>query len=107
MSMPDPKVVISDTPPPVVQCRDHVEASACEAVLQVLRRGYVPIMFVVRKEKGGEINVFAQSKDFPSVSYANDVMHMATAKLLHALFRKGLPARTSLGSGVNHQAEGR
>lgn len=82
----NPKVVVSDTPPPVVQCRDGKEVAACKEVVSALRRGYEPMAMIFRTQSG-KIEVHARSAVFTSVGHVVDVMKMATIKLTYALFR--------------------
>lgn len=93
MGWPDPTVVISDTPPPVVQCRNAFEENACNEILTILRRGQMPVAFISRVTKTNEIEVHARSCEFRSIGHAVDIMVEAKAKLVNSLFRKKMPAR--------------
>ena len=95
MAWQDPKVVISDTAPPTVQCRNAEEVSACNAVLAILRRGQAPLAFITRHKESGEVEVHARSNQFNSVAEAMDVFNDAKAKLMHTLFRRHMPARSN------------
>ena len=90
-SVSGPKVVISNTPPPVVQCRDQREASACEQLVSLIRRGQVPVLFVT-KLPSGEHEVHARSGEFPTIKRADEVMREATTKLIASLIKKHVPA---------------
>jgi len=83
----DPKVVISDTPPPTVVCRSPEEQRACESLLQLMRRGFDPIV-VIGRQQDGTIEAHAKSASFPSLPYLQQVMQEATAKLLAAFFKR-------------------
>lgn len=87
-----PNVVISDAPPPVYQCRNAMEMAVCDAVVQLLRRGYDPIAFIGRNEKG-QIEVHARSSSFTSIGHAVDTFREAQAKLVDELFRIRKPVR--------------
>lgn len=88
-----PKVVISDAPPPAVQCRDGVEVAACNQLLLIIRRGQDPIV-VITRDRSGAIEAHARSASFTSVAHLVDSMGAATQKLVAALFRRGMGARS-------------
>ena len=92
MSMPDPKVVISETGPPIVVCRDGRERAMCDELLTILRRGGEPLAIILRLPSG-EIEVHARSRSFDSVQHMLETMQMAAAKLADTLFRRKLQAR--------------
>lgn len=96
-SWPDPKVVISDTPPPVLQLRTQAEYNACDELVRVLRRGYEPVVFVCRNANTNTVEVHARSNQFASIQSCIDIMQVATAKLVDALFRKKFKIRFEIG----------
>lgn len=85
-----PTVVISDTPPPTVQCRNLQEVAACEQLLQIMRRKQDPILFVTRLESG-EHEVHARSGRFPSLKRAEEICQEIKVKLMDSLIRKKVP----------------
>ena len=91
--MPDPKVVITDTGPPVVVCRDGRERAICDELLTILRRGGEPLAIILRLPSG-EIEVHARSRSFHSVQHMLETMQVAAAKLAQSLFRRKLHARS-------------
>lgn len=86
-----PTVVISDTPPPVVQCRNAQEVAACEQVIQIIRRGQEPILFVTRLPRG-EHEVHARGWAFPTIKRATEILDETKAKLIANLIRRKVPA---------------
>lgn len=88
--MPDPTVVVSDTPPPTVVCRSAVEASVCEELLRLVRQGKVPLAIIFRDARGA-VEVHARSREFHSAAHAHQVMQEASVKLTSAMMgRRGI-----------------
>ena len=83
----DPKVVISDAPPPTVVCRSPEEQRACESLVALMRRGWEPII-IIGLARDGTIEAHGRSQAFHSLAYLQQVMQEAQAKLMSALFRR-------------------
>ena len=82
--MPDPTVVVSDSPPPMVVCRTLEEVSVCEELLKLVRRGKTP-MAIIFRDAGGGIEVHARGREFRSAAHAHEVMQEAAVKLTSAM----------------------